>query len=426
MTTDHAARARAITDRARAAKDAIANAPSSTKDAALRAIADAIDTRRDAIRAANARDLEEGKRAGLEPALLDRLLLDDKRLDALSRAVREIVAQDDPVGAIEGLTPRPSGIVVGKMRVPLGTVLIVYEARPNVTVDAAALTIKSGNVVILRGGREARESNRALVACVRDALRSAALPEDAALFVDDPDRELLYALLGESGCIDLAIPRGGTSLIDAVNAHARVPVIQHYQGICHVYVHARADLDMAERIVVNAKVERPAVCNAMETLLVDAACASVAVPRLTRALTERGVEVRCCPRSKALAPTSPRVVDASERDFDTEFYDLRCAVRVVDDEDDARAFIRAHGSQHTASIVTTDHDVAMRFLRTVDASCVLVNASTRFNDGGELGLGAELGISTTKLHAYGPMGVRELTTQKYVVLGHGETRGRVP
>jgi glutamate-5-semialdehyde dehydrogenase len=417
--------AETLARRARTAAGAMQAATTQQKNRALRAIADALanPTTRDAITTANAGDLEAAVATGVAPAMVDRLRLDGPRLDALARAVREIEALPDPVGGIDGLTARPSGIVVGRMRVPLGVVLIVYESRPNVTVDAAALCLKAGNVVVLRGGKEALRTNRALAVVVRAALVEAGLPEDGVVFVDDPDRELLYALLKRTNEIDLAIPRGGTALIDAVNEHARIPVIQHYQGICHVYVHAAADLDVAERVVVNAKVSRPGVCNAAECVVVDESVAAAFLPRLAAALVARGVELRGDARARTIVPTMTPATDA---DFDTEFLALTLAVRVVDGFDEALAFLARHGSRHTESVITRDHDVAMAFLRRVDASCVLVNASTRFNDGGELGLGAELGISTSKLHAYGPMGLEELTTRKFVVLGHGETRGSPP
>jgi glutamate-5-semialdehyde dehydrogenase len=423
--SDHDDKAEDLARRARAASRALAAAPTAKKDAVLWRLADALrdDAVRAKILAANAEDVARGEQTGLSPALLDRLAIDAARLDGLAHAVHEIEKLPDPVGRIEELRQRPSGIQVGRMRVPLGVVLIVYESRPMVTVDAATLCLKAGNAVILRGGKEARASNAALAAVVRDALRAEGLPADAALLVDDPDRELLYALLRRAGDIDLAIPRGGTSLIDAVNEHARVPVVQHYQGICHVYVHARADLDMAERIAVNAKVQRPGVCNAMEGLVVDAAVAERFVPRAVEALKGHGVEVLADERGRELAPDAGA---ASDADWDTEFLALKTTLKVVDGVEEALSFITAHGSGHTESIVTNDHAVAMRFLREVDASCVLVNASTRFNDGGELGLGAELGISTTKLHAYGPMGLEELTARKFVVLGHGETKGAPP
>jgi glutamate-5-semialdehyde dehydrogenase len=399
----------------------LAIASTAKKNAVLERIAAALTSTTTAspVLAANRVDVDAAVAAGLDDALVDRLRLDGQRLAGLQRAVREIVSLDDPVGRIDTLTRRPSGIVVGRMRVPLGVVLIVYESRPNVTVDAAALCLKAGNAVILRGGREALQTNRALAAIVHAALEAEGLPADAAVLVDDPDRELLYALLRCSGDIDLAIPRGGTALIDAVNVHARIPVIQHYQGICHVYVHRDADVGMAEDIIVNGKTSRPGVCNATECALFDVAIADVAVPRVIEALRSRDVEVVGCERVRAIVPD---VDAATTADWDTEFLRKKIALKVVDDVDDAIDFIARHGSRHTESIVTNNHAEAMRFLRAVDASCVMVNASTRFNDGGELGLGAELGISTTKLHAYGPMGLEELCSRKFVVLGQGEVR----
>lgn len=417
--------ARALARRARRAAAKIAAAPTARKDAVLRRIADSL--RGDAAGAvlwANEADLAAA--TSLDTAMRDRLRLDPARLEEVARAVDAVRALPDPVGRIDALVPQPSGLLVGRMAVPLGVVLMVYESRPNVTVDAAVLCLKAGNAVVLRGGSEASRTNLALAAVVRDALDAEDLPSDAVVAVEDPDRELLYALLACEGDIDVAVPRGGTGLIRAVADHARVPVIRHWQGICHVFVHGDADLDVAERIVVNAKVQRPGVCNAMETLLVDRAVAAEAIPRLFAALRRHQVEIRACPDSLALSGDLSGARPAVEADYDTEFLSLICACRVVDGLDDAIAFIADHGSRHTASIVTRDHAASMRFLREVDASCVLVNASTRFNDGGELGLGAELGISTTKLHAYGPMGLAELCTRKFVVFGQGQTRGAVP
>jgi glutamate-5-semialdehyde dehydrogenase len=407
--------------RARQASQVLATAATAKKNAVLERIAAALTSSATVgpVLAANRVDVEAASAAGLDEAMIDRLRLDGQRLAGLERAVREVISLEDPVGRIDALARRPSGIVVGRMRVPLGVILIVYESRPNVTVDAAALCLKAGNAVILRGGKEALQTNKALAAIVHGALLAEGLPADAALFVDDTDRELLYALLRCSGDIDLAIPRGGTALIDAVNEHARVPVIQHYQGICHVYVHRDADVAMAEDIIVNGKTSRPGVCNATECALFDVAIAAVAVPRVVAALRARDVEVVGCERIRAIVGD---VAPATEADWDTEFLRKKIALKVVDDADDAVAFIGRHGSRHTESIVTNNHAVAMSFLRTVDASCVMVNASTRFNDGGELGLGAELGISTTKLHAYGPMGLEELCSRKFVVLGQGEVR----
>jgi glutamate-5-semialdehyde dehydrogenase len=422
-TSDTATRAQTLAGRARKASFVLSRATTQAKNAALLQVAAALEgPARAAVLDENKADLAAAAEGGLAGPMLERLKLDDKRLQDLAKAVREIAALPDPVGAIDGLSTRPSGIRVGRMRIPLGVILIVYESRPNVTVDAAALCLKAGNTVVLRGGKEAFRTNRALARVLGDALEGAGLPRDGALFVDDTDRELLYALLAQSKDIDLAIPRGGTSLIDAVNAHARVPVLQHYQGICHVYVHASADLDTAERIIVNGKVQRPGVCNSLECVLVDASVASSFVPRVVATLSTHGVEVRGCERTRELASVTPAV----DADWDTEFLELKIAMKVVDGYDDALSFIEQHGSRHTESIVAKDHDVAMRFLREVDASCVMINASTRFNDGGELGLGAELGISTTKLHAYGPMGLEELTARKFIVLGHGETRGTPP
>ncbi|MCC7075466.1 MAG: glutamate-5-semialdehyde dehydrogenase [Deltaproteobacteria bacterium] len=417
-------RAGALAKRAKGASAALAAAGTAAKDRVLHVAADALSGERGRrVLAENQADLDLARGGGLAGPLLERLRLDEQRLAELARALREVAALPDPVGRIDALAPRPSGIHVGRMQVPLGVVLMVYESRPNVTLDAAALALKAGNAVILRGGKEALGTNRALAALLHHALNEAGLPADAAVFVDDPDHELLYALLRQRDAIDVAIPRGGTALIDAVNQHARMPVIQHYQGICHVYVHAHADLTMATRIAVNAKVQRPGVCNAMECLVVDQAVAPALLPRVVAELAAHGVLLRGCERTRALAP---QVAPALPADFDTEFLALTCAIKVVDDIDDALAFLRAHGSRHTEAIVTNDHAAAMRFLREVDASCVMVNASTRFNDGGELGLGAELGISTTKLHAYGPMGLEELCAKKFVVLGRGETRGSPP
>jgi glutamate-5-semialdehyde dehydrogenase len=414
--------AKTLAARARAAAAQLRSASTAQKNAVLGRVVEQIGAQRQVILDANAKDVAAGESGGLSGALLDRLRLDDKRLDGLAAAVAQIADLPDPVGAIDALRQRPSGIQVGRMRIPLGTILIVYESRPNVTVDAAALCLKAGNAVILRGGKEARHSNRALADVVRGALAAEGLAEDAALLVDSPDRELLYALLRRAGEIDLAIPRGGTGLIDAVNAHARVPVIQHYEGICHVYVHAQADLEKAEAICVNAKVQRPGVCNAAEGFVVDKAIAEAFLPRLVDGLRAQGVEVRLDEQALAIVGAREGVKAAKAEDFDTEFLDLICSVAVVDGYEQARSFLGEHSSGHTEAICTRDHDVAMRFVRDIEASCVLVNASTRFNDGGELGLGAELGISTTKLHAYGPMGLEELTTRKFVVLGHGEVR----
>ena len=371
---------------------------------------------------ANEADVAGARAAGQTAALLDRLRLDAARLAGLARAVREIAAQADPVGERVERTVRPNGLSVERVRAPLGTVLIIYEARPNVTSDAAALCLRAGNSVLLRGGAEALQSNSVLVEAARRALAGAGLPEDAVQLVP-PDRDLLDALLQLDGQIDLCIPRGGPSLIEMIRARSRIPVIQHFQGVCHLYVAGDADLAMAERIAVNAKAQRPGVCNALECLLVDASIAKEALPRLGRALAQAGVELRCDERAlplvrMAVAQAQPAAPD----DFGREFLDLKIAVAVVDGAEGALAHIARYGSRHTEAIVTRSASLAERFVREVDASCTLVNASTRFNDGGELGLGAEIGISTSKLHAYGPMGARELTCTRFVVQGNGQVR----
>lgn len=421
--------AESMTRSARRAMRELATSSSDQKNHALRAMVAALrDPNWQAkIQSANREDLALGKNAGLSSSLLDRLLLDDGRIAQLAIAVEEIIALPDPVGRIDQMRVQPNALRVGRMQVPLGVVLLVYESRPNVTIDAAALCLKAGNAVILRGGKEAICTNRVLAELVGASLLAAGLPATGVQLVQNTDRTLLYELLSRSGEIDLAIPRGGTSLIDAVNEHARVPVLQHYQGICHVYVHAAADLAMAERIVVNAKVQRPGVCNAMECLVVDAAVAKAFLARVVPILRAHGVTLRGDAETRGyLGELIDQVDEAEPGDYDREFLDLILAVKVVPGYDEAIDFLAAHGSQHTESIVTENHTIAMRFLREVDASCVMVNASTRFNDGGALGLGAELGISTSKLHAYGPMGLEELCTRKFVVLGDGQVRGSPP
>jgi glutamate-5-semialdehyde dehydrogenase len=404
---------------ARAAQRSVGVADARAKCAALEAAARRIEADAPAIVQANAGDLEAADRSGITSALRDRLRLDPARVAQMAGAVRAVAAQPDPVGRVESLERRPNGLRIGRMSVPLGLVAIVYESRPNVTAEAAALCLQSGNAVLLRGGSEALRSNVAIAKCFAGALEETGLGPAAVSFVDRTDRETLRELLGLVGIVDLLIPRGGEGLIAFVNEHARVPVIQHYKGVCHVYVDGEADLEMAERIAVNAKVQRPGVCNAMETLLVDAACAHAFLPRIAAALRARGVVLRGCDRTRAMIAVDP----ASEADWDAEYLDLVLAIAVVDGIDGALAHIAKHGTLHTEAIVTRREDRAERFLREVDASLVLTNASTRFNDGGELGLGAEIGISTTKLHAYGAMGAAELTTKKWIGLGSGQTRG---
>ncbi len=406
---------------ARVAQRSLARCPAAQRTAALERVAARIDAGRRAIEAANALDLEASP--GLSPALRDRLALGPARLDAVVRAVRAIRDLDDPLDEERLLGVRPNGLRVSKRRVPLGTVAIIYEARPNVTAEAAALCLRSGNAVVLRGGKEALRTNMALAACIRSGLRDAEVDPDAVQLVEDLDRERVRELLTATGLVDLAIPRGGPALMQMVDAWARVPVVRHGAGVCHVYVDASADLSMAADIALNAKTHRPGVCNAAETLLVHRGVAGALLARLGPALAAAGVTLRADPEAaRALAAAGVAAEPAAPADWDTEFLALVMAVKVVDHLDGALAHIAAHGTEHTASIVTGDESAAERFLREVDASCVLVNASTRFNDGGELGLGAEMGISTSRMHAWGPMGVRELTTEKYVVRGAGQVR----
>jgi glutamate-5-semialdehyde dehydrogenase len=410
---------RGVAEAARQAARIVAKAPGDVRRAAIAAIADAIDRARSEILAANAQDLASAREAGLAPAMLDRLRLDEARIAGLSRAVREVAAAPELVGRVERAEVRPNGLVVQRVRIPLGVIAMIYEARPNVTTDAAALCLKAGNACILRGGSEAIESNRALLRAVQAGLVAGGLPAEAVQLVPLTDREAIADLVKLDDLIDLCIPRGGEGLIRYVAEHARVPVIKHYKGVCHVYVHAAADLDQALRIVENAKVQRPGVCNALETLLIDRAVAPALVPRLVAALGDR-VELRGDEAARALGGAAVR--PAEEADWYAEYLDLILAVRVVDGLDAAIAHIERYGSSHTESILTRDEAAAERFLREVDSSTVMVNASTRFADGGELGLGAEIGISTTRLHAYGPMGAEGLTTTKFVVRGTGQIR----
>lgn len=415
-------RAQALALRARVASRALAAADTETKNRALRAMADAIDASHEELLAANARDVEAARLAGTTGALVDRLVLNGKRLADVSASLRDIADLPDPVGEVSEKWTRPNGMSVSRVHVPLGVVLVIYEARPNVTADAAALCLKSGNSVILRGGREALNSNLALGRVLSEALRKEGLPEDSFVLVDDPDRELMLALLQQDELIDLAIPRGGEGLIRFVAEHARVPVIKHYKGVCHLYVDSAADIDMAVDLAFNGKVSRPGVCNAIETLVVHEAVAESVLPRIAKRLGDAGVEFRGDEAALPLLAPAPNVKPATRDDFGKEFLDLILAVRVVRSFDEAIDHIERYGSQHSEVIVTSDEATARAFQRQVDASYVGWNVSSRFNDGGQLGLGAEMGISTTKLHAYGPMGLRELTTRRFVVEGEGQIR----
>lgn len=408
--------------RARTAARALARARRAQKDRVLLELAEKLEaTTADGseLLRANAEDVAAAKTSGLSDSLVDRLVLDAPRIRAMAAAVREIASFDDPVGEVLGMKQRPNGIEVGQVRIPLGVIAMIYEARPNVTIDSAALCLKSGNATLLRGGKEAAKSNLVLGNLVRAALASAGLPEDAVIIVPPTDREEIKTLVGLSGMIDLVIPRGGEGLIQFVTEHARVPVIQHYKGVCHLYVDAQADLDMALALVENGKLSRPGVCNALECVLVDQQVASEFLSKLCRMAADRNLELRGDEASQAMQPA---IKPAAPDDYGREFLAPILAVRIVGSFDDAIAHIDRYGSQHSEAICTKDHAKARRFLREVDASCVLVNASTRFNDGGQLGLGAEIGISTTKLHAYGPMGLESLTARKWIVLGEGQTR----
>ena len=414
-----------LCDRARKASHLVASASRADKDRALDIVIASLTTEADSpatstVLRANAEDVAAAHASGaFSEGQIDRLALDAKRLHALADAVRVVALADDPVGEITGMKRRPNGLLVGRARIPLGVIAMIYEARPNVTIDAAALTLKSGNVVILRGGKEARRSNEALGEIVRRALREVGLPEDAVQILPPGDRDEIRELVGMVGKVDLVIPRGGEGLVRFVTEHARVPVIQHYKGVCHLFVDQGADLDMALSLVENAKLSRVGVCNALECLLVDASVASSFLPRLAELAKARELELRADPRALALLPGAKA---ATPDDFGAEFLAPILAVKVVDGFDAALEHLRTYGSNHTEAICTRDHGRAQRFVREVDASCVVVNASTRFNDGGELGLGAELGISTSKLHAYGPMGLEDLTTLKWIVFGDGQTR----
>ena len=404
---------------ARAAARELARADTGAKDRALAAMAAAIRNDAANLREANAEDVAAANATGHDAAFVDRLTLDANTIAAMATGLEAIAALPDPVGEITDLKYRPSGIQVGLMRVPLGVVGIIYESRPNVTADAAGLCLKAGNATILRGGSEAIRSNRAIAACVREGLRSAGLPENAVQVVATTDRAAVGCLIADEEHVDVIVPRGGKGLIERIAREAKVPVIKHLDGVCHVFVDASADLAMAIRIADNAKTQRYSPCNAMETLLVHAGIAARLLPPLCDIYVNKGVEMRGCERSRAIVPAMKA---ATEDDWYAEYLAPILAVRIVDSMDEAIAHIARYGSQHTDAIVTHDHGNAMRFLREVDSSSVLINASTRFADGFEYGLGAEIGISTNKLHARGPVGLEGLTSRKWIVLGSGQIR----
>jgi glutamate-5-semialdehyde dehydrogenase len=389
------------------------------KDRIILRVAELIKERQAQIQAANRLDVEAAQAQGHAAAFIDRLTLSDKVCASMIKGLKEVAALPDPVGAVTGMWVRPNGLKVGRQRIPLGVIGFIYESRPNVTVDAAALCLKSGNTVILKGGKEALNSNLALAQVMQDALAEAGVPQAAVQVIPSVAREATLELLKQDDLVDLIIPRGGEGLIRFVAEHSRIPVLKHYKGVCHIFVDESADLDMAEEVCFNAKVQRPGVCNAMETMLVHEAAAPDFLPRMIARYQKAQVELRGCPRTREI---NPQVVPAQEEDWGAEFLDLILAVKVVPDLDAALAHIARYSSNHTEAIITRDYARAQRFLQEVDSSVVLVNASTRFNDGGELGLGAEIGINTSKLHAFGPMGLEELTTTKFIVYGDGQIR----
>jgi glutamate-5-semialdehyde dehydrogenase len=404
---------------AKAASRALRKAQREKKDAALTLMANRLGERKKNIQKENQKDLDLAKEKGLSSAMIDRLTLNDKTIESMSEGLREVVALPDPVGEVTRMWKRPNGLMVGRMRIPLGVIGFIYESRPNVTVDAAGLCLKSGNAVILKGGSEAIHSNLVLADILKEALKETGLPEKAIQVVPTTEREAVRVLLSLEDDVDIIIPRGGEGLIRFVTDHSRIPVLKHYKGVCHVYVDEFADLKTASEVCFNAKVQRPGVCNAMETMLVHERIADDFLPSMARRLQDVGVEIRGCPKTSALVPGTKAVV---ESDWPAEFLDLILSVKIVSSMDEALEHIEKYGSKHTEAIITRDYERSQRFLAEVDSSVVLVNASTRFNDGFQLGLGAEIGINTSKLHAFGPMGLEELTTTKFVVYGDGQVR----
>ncbi|MFC4698665.1 glutamate-5-semialdehyde dehydrogenase [Glaciecola siphonariae] len=406
---------------AKAAKSAIANLSQGKRKALLESIASMLIDATPSILSANQRDVEQAKSAGLSASMIERLVLDESGVKAIAAAVTEIANQDEVLGSVANIKPLPSGIQVGKMRIPLGVVAMIYESRPNVTIDAAALCLKAGNAVILRGGKEAQHSNKALAAVLHLALEKAGLPTGVATVIPVPDREVMAQMLELSDSIDLIIPRGGEGLIRYVSQNSKIPVIQHFKGVCHLFVDAHADLTKALPILENGKTQRTGVCNALETLLIHKDIAEQALPKIDAMFTEKGVKVHACEKSLAHFKTS-EAVGAVEDDWHAEYLALEIAVKIVDDFERAVEHIQTYGSGHTEVIVTEHLGNSQRFMREVNSSVIMLNASSRFSDGGQLGLGAEIGISTSKLHAYGPMGAQQLTTEKFVVYGDGQIR----
>ncbi len=397
----------------------LAKASSKQKNDVLLKMAEALKKRSKELMKENAKDISFAKEKGLSKAMIDRLALNDKRIAEMSQGLVEVAALPDPVGEVLKMWQRPNGMTVGRMRVPIGVIGIIYESRPNVTADATSLCLKAGNAVVLRGGSEAIHSNRAIVKILRDAAKTGGIHEGAITFIDIPDREAVLEMLKLEGIIDLIIPRGGEGLIRAVTENSRIPVLKHYKGVCHVFVDRDADLKMAEDICFNAKVQRPGTCNAMETMLVDSKAAKRFIPLMLNRFRKAGVSVRGCASTARLVPSVKKV---KEEDYHNEYLDLIVNVRVVKDIDEAMEHIAKYSSAHSDAIVTNDYAKGLRFLKEVDSSAVLVNASTRLNDGFQFGLGAEIGISTDKIHARGPMGLEELTCTKFIVFGNGQLR----
>jgi glutamate-5-semialdehyde dehydrogenase len=404
---------------ARAGARSLAKASSSQKNLALIKMAEALKGRAPELISENKKDIEYAEKKGLSKALIDRLTLNEKRIQEMAQGLLEVSQLPDPVGEVIKMWQRPNGMAVGRMRVPIGVIGIIYESRPNVTADATSLCLKTGNAVILRGGSEAIHSNKAIVKILREVAKGQGLHEGTVTFIDIPEREAVMEMLKLEGIIDLIIPRGGEGLIRTVTENSRIPVLKHYKGVCHVFVDRDADLSMAEEICFNAKVQRPGTCNAMETMLVDESVAAGFLPRMLRRFRDAGVELRGCPKTHEIYPA---ITGVKEEDYYREYLDLILNVKVVKDIDDAMDHIAHYSSAHSDSIVTMNYDRAMRFLREVDSSAVFVNASTRLNDGYQFGLGAEIGISTDKIHARGPMGLEELTCTKFIVFGSGQLR----
>jgi glutamate-5-semialdehyde dehydrogenase len=406
-------------EKAKKASDILAHASTEIKNQVLLKLEKLLAEKKDYLFKENRKDIEEAKKAGLSKSLIDRLKIDDKVIREMQGSIRDVMALPDPVGEIVKVWKRPNGMTVGRMRIPIGVILIIYESRPNVTVETFSLCMKSGNCVILKGGSEAFHSNLALYRLILKALQGSGLPDDVAQFIDTADRSYIYELLTMDDYIDLIIPRGGEALIRSIVEQSRIPVLKHYKGVCHIFVDESAPLDMAREVCLNAKVQKPATCNAMETLLVHEAVARAFLPGMEKMFREQGVRLRGCNKTVRMLKA---IGKADDGDWYEEYLDLILSIRIVKDIDEAIAHIRQYGSGHTDAIITANYDNAWRFVREVNSSLTLVNASTRLNDGYQLGLGAEMGISTTRLHAFGPMGLEELTVTKFIVFGDGQLR----